>query len=120
MASTHPEHSAPDRPPVHLLVESQDRREPKEASHFLRAARRLAVAGTPTVVFLIDDGVAAAVGDQPELVGVLAAGGEVWADDVSVAQRAIPVGGLAPGVVATGLDKVVPLLCDPATQVVWH
>lgn len=105
---------------VHLLVESQPRSEPGEASRFLRAAQRLAVAGTPTVLFLIDDGIAAAVGDQPEVVRVVAAGGEVWADEISLAQRTIPVATLAPGVVATGLDKVAPLLFDPAVQVVWH
>jgi hypothetical protein len=71
-------------------------------------------------VFLIDDGVRAAVGSQPSVTGILTAGGQVLADEESLADRAIPARQLTPGVVATTLDKIAPLLFDPAVRVVWH
>lgn len=106
--------------PAQLLIESQSLPEPGAGCRFLRAARHLATAGTPTVVFLIDDGVSCAVGFQPEVARAVKAGASVWADDASLAERAILVGDLAPGVVAAGLDRVTPLLHDPAVRVVWH
>ena len=114
----------PDRPSaapqVHVLVESQDARTPDAGSHFLRAAHQLAVTGTRIVVLLIDDGVRCAVGGQPTLARLVAAGGEVWADEASLSQRALPVASLADGVTAASLDKIAPLLFDPDVTVVWH
>lgn len=107
-------------PPTQLLIESQSRPEPGAGCRFLRAARHLAAAGTPTLVFLLDDGVSCAVGFQPEVARAVKAGASVWADDVSLAERGIPVDDLVPGVVPAGLPKITPLLYDPAVKVVWH
>ena len=101
-------------------LESQCRVPHGTASRFLRAARHLAASGRPVIVFLIDDGVRSAVGPQPGVTGILTAGGQVWADRESLADRAIPATQLTPGVVEAALDKVAPLLFDPAVQVVWH
>jgi hypothetical protein len=103
-----------------LLVESQFRAASGTTGRFLRAARHLAASGRPATVFLIDDAVRVAVGSQPSVTGILAAGGQVWADEDSLAARAIPASQLVPGVVTMTLDKVAPLLFDPAVQVVWH
>lgn len=107
-------------PPVQFLVESQGRPGPGTATRFLQAARHLAVTGTPTVVFLIDDGVRSAVGVHPDLARIVEAGGSVWADEASLAQRDIPADALSPDVLAVGLDKVAPLLFDSAVRVVWR
>jgi sulfur relay (sulfurtransferase) DsrF/TusC family protein len=106
--------------PTQLLVESQAPRDLAPGSGFLRAAWHLAAGGTPTVVLLIDDGVAAATGGRPDVADVVAAGGRVWADEASLEQRAIPVAQLSPGVEAVDLDKVTPLLVGPDVRVVWH
>lgn len=86
----------------------------------LRIARRLADACTETVVFLIDEGVTAVVGSRSEAARAVRAGVNVWVDEDSLVRRAIPPGDLAAGVVPAGLDKVAPLLFDPAVKVVWH
>lgn len=103
-----------------FLVESQGPPAPGSVSSFLRAARRLAAAGTPTDVFLIDDGVSFAVGTPTELAGLLDAGGRVWVDDMSLSERGIDFDELAPGVVVVDLDAVAEPLFDPAIRVVWH
>lgn len=103
-----------------LLIESQGAPDPARGSRCLRMARHLATAGTETVVFLLDDGVGAAVGSHPELSDAVEAGACVWADEESLAERAISVDQLVPGVLAVGLTKVAPMLFDPAVKVVWH
>jgi hypothetical protein len=72
------------------------------------------------VVFLIDDGVAAAVGAHPDVARILALGGSVWADDVSLGEHGLAASELAPGVMMADLGKVTSLLFDPAVRVVWH
>lgn len=106
--------------PAQFLVESQGPPSPGTVSRFLRAARHLADARTPTDVFLIDDGVGFAVDAAAEVAGVLDAGGRVWADEVSLSERGIDAGELAAGVLVAGLDTVAESLFDPAVRVVWH
>lgn len=103
-----------------LLIESQAVPDEARGSRCLRMARRLAEAGSHPVVFLIDAGAGVAVAAEPALTGALEAGASVWVDEESLAQQAISVDDLVPGVVATGLDKVTPMLFDPAVKVVWH
>ena len=119
MSTQHAEVVRLDRP-GQLLIESQSPPETSAGCRFLRAARYLAADGKPTMVFLVDDGVRCATGFQPEVARVVEAGMSVWADEASLAERAIPVAELVPGVVAVELDKVMPLLHDPAVKVVWH
>ena len=74
--------------PAQFLVESQGPPAAGTGSGFLRAARHLAAARTPTDVFLIDDGVGFAVDATSEVAGVVDAGGRVWVDEVSLTERA--------------------------------
>lgn len=105
---------------AHLFIESQDWRESRSAYRFLHSAHQILAAGTPTVVLLIDDGVAAAVGARPEVTRIIDAGGRVAADRTSLVERDIAVGALSPGVEAADLGTVAPLLFDPDVRVVWH
>lgn len=114
------EPSAEREVPAQLLVESQCQPENGTTNHFLRAAQHLAEGGTRTVVFLVDDGISCAVGPDSAAAAVVAAGANVWADDVSLDQRAVSVDQLTAGVLPVTLDKVSPLLFDPAVRVVWH
>lgn len=114
--------AGPGESPAHaqLLVESKRPPGPGTVSRFLRAARHLAATGTRTGVYLIDDGVDHAVSAQGEVAWVLGAGGRVWADEVSLSERGIKAGQLAPGVEVAGLDAIAEQLFDPAVRVVWH
>jgi hypothetical protein len=73
------------------------------------------------VLYLVQDGVDLAIGDlPPSLTGPVGAGVEVWADEFSVAQRALLTADLAPGVTAVSLAKVVDLLLESGVRAVWH
>lgn len=120
MKSTDSESTAPGRATAQFLVESQSPVGQGTASGFLRAARHIAEAYRTTDLLLIDGGVGFAVDAAGEVAGVLDAGGRVWVDEVSLAERGIEIGDLAPGVVVAALDAVADPMFDPDVRVVWH
>lgn len=120
-------HAGPARPapnqtrePTEILVESRHSRNTIAGSSFLNSARHRCLAGARVAVFLIDDGVRAAIDDRSQISRVSQAGAIIWADGHSLAQREISVAELAPGVLPVDLATVAPLLSDPAVRVVWH
>jgi hypothetical protein len=107
------------REPTELLIESRHSKNPVAGS-FLKAAGHRRSTGARVVLFLIDDGVQAAVGDRSQIGHASEPGMTIWADGPSLAQRGISVAELAPGVLPVDLDEVARFLFDPAVRVVWH
>ncbi len=105
----------------HLLVESQAVWGKPEAGRLLREAVTLAEAGDRVILYLVEDGVFAAVSDAvPELARLVELGSEVWADDVSLSHRALAATRVAPYVRvkdAASLDVVVR---EADGRVAWH
>ncbi|CDR05004.1 MULTISPECIES: DsrE family protein [Streptomyces] len=103
-----------------LLIESQAAALP-DGPGFRRDAVTQARLGHPVVLFLIQDAVTLAVpGRSPELEAFIGAGGRVWVDDFSLAQRGLENTGLLPAAHRTDMGAVAEAVLDPAVKVVWH
>lgn len=110
-----------DKPSRYLLIESQGNWAGPNAGRFLGDASALAKAGHEVSVFLVQDGVFAAVNDSvPEIATLAELGATVWADDFSTAQRALPARSLSPHVELVGMDTVAELLMSEGCRAVWH
>jgi hypothetical protein len=84
-------------------------------------ATELARTGRRIRVFLVQDGVLAAVpGAVAELGGLLDAGAELWVDRFSWRQRGLSSADLCPGATLADMAKVAERVLDPAVQVVWR
>lgn len=91
----------------HVLVESQAVWGKPGAGRFLREAVSLAEAGDRVILYLVEDGVFAAVSDGiPELARLVELGSEVWADDHSLTHRALAATRLSPYVRVKGADAL--------------
>ena len=102
----------------HLLVESQSG---PMSDRFLADALALARSGQRVCVFLVSDGVDAAVrGASPVLAEAIVSGARVWVDEFTLAQRALLVAPLATGAVVVDMARVAELVTAAGTSVVWH
>ncbi|GAA1225855.1 hypothetical protein GCM10009665_15440 [Kitasatospora nipponensis] len=91
----------------HVLVESQAVWGKPGSNRFLREAVTLAEAGDRVILYLVEDGVFAAVSDGvPELARLVELGSEVWADDYSLTHRALAATRLSPYVRVKGADAL--------------
>lgn len=105
----------------HLLVESQVVWGRPEAGRLLREAVTLAEAGDRVILYLVDDGVFAAVSDAvPELARLVELGSEVWADDFSLSHRALAATRVAPYVTVKGAASLDGVLRGTDGRVAWH
>ncbi|MEC3976382.1 DsrE family protein [Amycolatopsis sp. H20-H5] len=105
----------------YLLVESKGNWSGPNAATFLRDAVALAEAGHGVRVYLVEDGVLAAVGTAvPEIEQLAAAGVEILVDDFSAAQRALGATQLSPHVKPAGMDALADALSDVDCRAVWH
>lgn len=116
----------------YFLIESQGRWAGPGWARFARDAVELARAvcgpGRGVWLFLVQDGVTAALppdSDGRDTPGtpvtvLLDAGGQVWADQFSLAQRAIRPAALLPGVEITDMDKAAAKILEPGIRAVWH
>ncbi len=104
-----------------LLVESQGHWSGPNAERFLRDALALATHGRAVDVFLVQDGVFAAVdGVSPVITELAAAGARIYADDFSVNQRALTASRLAEQITVTGMDRIAQMLLGGDVRAVWH
>ncbi|WP_026424622.1 hypothetical protein [Actinokineospora inagensis] len=106
---------------AHLLIETHGPWAGPACSRFLADATEFLSAGDKVCVFLLQDGVTAAVGKPlPEVGVLLAAGAQVWADRFSLEQRALQSAPRVDGVRLVTVDEVAQLLLDPDVRAVWH
>lgn len=115
------------RPPIDtdpsrfLLIESQGHWSGPNAERFLRDALALALDGRAVGVFLVQDGVFAAVeGVSPVIAELAAAGARIYADDFSIGQRALAASQLSGQITVTDMDGIATMLLDGAVRAVWH
>ncbi|WEO94725.1 hypothetical protein A6P39_012305 [Streptomyces sp. FXJ1.172] len=108
------------RPAPHLLVESKGPwADPRGA--FLEDACTLARGGHHVQLLCLQDAVAAAVRDaSPHTRALLEAGGELWVDDFSLAQRGMTGVALEPGARVVDMAHTAARLLEPDVRVVWH
>ncbi|WP_157536416.1 hypothetical protein [Kitasatospora mediocidica] len=91
------------------------------AGRFLREAVTLAEAGDRVVLYLVEDGIFAAVSDAvPELARLVELGSEVWADDRSLTHRALAATRLSPYVTVKDVEDLDLLLRSTESRVAWH
>ncbi len=115
------ETTAPPSTLDHLLIETQSPWGGPMSGRFLLDAATLARHGHRVWVFLVQDAVAAAVPDAAGgLRGLAGLGVQIWADDFSLGQRALPPDRLDPVVTVVDMATVTHRLLDGATRVVWH
>lgn len=104
----------------YLLIESRSPFESNDVAYFYSMARELVDYGHEVTLFLVQNGVLAArqnakvpaLDEFPEDVAIVA-------DDVSLAERAIPPAALRSTVRVGSLELVVDMIADGA-KVVWH
>ncbi|MFK4271235.1 hypothetical protein [Streptomyces milbemycinicus] len=110
-----------DQPLDHLLVESGGAESGPACERFVGDAVRLLQDGHRVVLFLVENGVTAAVpGASPRVATFLRDGGELWVDTFSAAQRALPAEDLLPGSRLVDMDEVADRLLEPRLRAVWH
>jgi hypothetical protein len=102
----------------YLLVETQVG---AGADTLLRDGLALVATGAPVKLFLVADAVATAVrGASDSLAELVHAGAQVWVDEFTLAQRALPARVLADGVSVTTMDTVADALLTDGVRTVWH
>ncbi|MDG4810831.1 hypothetical protein O7634_29085 [Micromonospora sp. WMMD1120] len=102
----------------YLLLET---RQDDTAELFVRDALTLVRAGHRVRLLLVGDGVGVAAGRaRRTLTEFLADGGEVWVDDFTLVQRAIPPRSLVAGVCVVSMAQVARLLGEEHVRAVWH
>ncbi|MEU8827227.1 hypothetical protein [Streptomyces sp. NPDC048636] len=105
----------------HLLIESGGPQTGPACERFVGDAVRLAGDGHRVVLFLVENGVTAAVpGASPAVATLLRDGGELWVDAFSAAQRALPAADLLPASRLVEMDEVAAELLAPRVRAVWH
>src|SRR4051812_37333320 len=98
------------------MIESRGPWNGPGCGRFIADADALVRAGEQVWLYLVEDGVTAAVGTPvPELEQLLRNGGRVWIDDLSLRQRALIGAPLVAGHELVGMDDVAGRLLDPAT-----
>ncbi|AQA16644.1 MULTISPECIES: DsrE family protein [Streptomyces] len=115
---------APVRTTPHLLIESRGPWAGASCGAFVRDASTLAGSGHPVQLVLVQDAVTAAVRgtaeDSAEVRALVEAGGEVWVDDFSLAQRGLAADRLIPEARVVGMPEVSARVLAPGVRVVWH
>ncbi|MFB7668828.1 hypothetical protein ACFC1R_33725 [Kitasatospora sp. NPDC056138] len=105
----------------YLLIESQGPWGGPGADRFVADAVRLRESGHPVSLFLVENGVTAALtGGAPVLDELLELGGQLWVDAFSLDHRALGPDRLLPGAQLVDMDRVAAKLLEPGVRGVWH
>jgi hypothetical protein len=105
----------------HLLVESGGPESGPACERFVGDAVRLLQDGHRVVLFLVENGVTAALhGASHGVAAFLRGGGELWVDAFSATQRALRAEDLVPGSRLADMDEVADRLLEPRSRAVWH
>lgn len=105
----------------YLLVDTEGTWAGPGCERFVEDGCGLAKAGHMVTLFLVENGITAAVAAASSAVaGLVSLGGRVWVDRFSLAQRGFTPEDLAPCVEPVAMDLVAQRLLEPTVQVVWH
>lgn len=107
-----------------LLVETRDAAVAGSGSPLVGDAVSATEFYASIVLLLLDDAVTMALRGDEALTELTSRGGRIWVDDLSLAQRGLHPGDVAPQLaVATtvvGMGEVADVLLDDHATVVWH
>ena len=105
---------------AYVLIESRDPFESRDTEFVEQTAIALKERGHAVTVFLVQNGVFAARKTTGRLRRLAEAGVTLLADDFSLHERGIQPDELAPGIEASGIDRLVMAIAQANTKAIWH
>jgi len=104
----------------YVFIESRDPFESRDTQFLEDTAAAVKERGHEVTVFLVQNGVLAARESARRLGRLAEAGVTLLADDLSLRERGINAGELAPGIRESGIDALVEALVQENTKAMWH
>jgi len=105
---------------TYVLIESRDPFESRDTEFVEQTAIALKERGHAVTVFLVQNAVLAARKTTGRLRRLEEAGVILLADDFSLHERGIKPDELAPGIEASGIDRLVTAIAQANTKAIWH
>lgn len=105
---------------TYVLIESRDPFESRDTEFVEQTAIALKERGHAVAVFLVQNGVFAARKTTGRLRRLAEAGVTLLADDFSLHERGIQPDELAPGIEASGIERLVTAIAQANTKAIWH
>ena len=108
---------------AYLYIESRDPFDSADSQYFPDLVKGTRERGHKTTLFLVQNGVLPArKGSQfsDRFRELAEAGIAIYADDFSLAERAIGAADTDSHVQSAGMDRLLDLLLEPDTKAVWH
>jgi sulfur transfer complex TusBCD TusB component (DsrH family) len=104
----------------YVFIESRDPFESRDTQFLEDTAIAVKERGHDVTVFLVQNGVLAARESARRLGRLAEAGVTLLADDLSLRERGIKAGELAPSIRESGIDALVEALVQENTKAIWH
>ena len=104
----------------YVFIESRDPFESRDTQFLEDTAIAVKERGHDVTVFLVQNGVLAARESARRLGRLAEAGVTLLADDLSLRERGINTGELAPSIRESGIDALVEALVQDDTKAMWH
>jgi len=104
----------------YVFIESRDPFESRDTQFLEDTAVAVKERGHEVTVFLMQNGVLAARESARRLGRLAEAGVTLLADDLSLRERGINAGELAPGIRESGIAALVEALVQENTKAMWH
>jgi len=104
----------------YVFIESRDPFESRDTQFLEDTAIAVKERGHDVTVFLVQNGVLAARESARRLGRLAEAGVTLLADDLSLRERGIQAGELAPSIRESGIDALVDALAQENTKAMWH
>jgi len=104
----------------YVFIESRDPFESRDTQFLEDTAAAVKERGHEVTVFLVQNGVLAARESARRLGRLAEAGVTLLADDLSLRERGINAGELAPGIRESGIAALVEALVQENTKAMWH
>jgi len=104
----------------YVFIESRDPFESRDTQFLEDTAVAVKERGHEVTVFLVQNGVLAARESARRLGRLAEAGVTLLADDLSLRERGINAGELAPGIRESGIAALVEALVQENTKAMWH
>jgi predicted peroxiredoxin len=104
----------------YVFIESRDPFESRDTQFLEDTAIAVKERGHDVTVFLVQNGVLATRESARRLGRLAEAGVTLLADDLSLRERGINAGELAPSIRESGIDALVEALVQDDTKAMWH
>jgi sulfur transfer complex TusBCD TusB component (DsrH family) len=104
----------------YVFIESRDPFESRDTQFIEETAVLVKERGHEVTLYLVQNGVLAARAGANRLARLAEAGVTVLADDLSLRERGIKPGDLAPSIRESGIDALVDAIVQENTKALWH